>query len=76
MTEMTSNAVTAEELDYLQNRFDRVPLRRLGTVEECAAVIAFLASDEAPYLTGSNITIDGGLTSNLFIFESLGLMKK
>lgn len=75
MTEMTSNAVTAQELDYLQNRFDRVPLRRLGTVEECAAVIAFLASDEAPYLTGENITIDGGLTSNLFIFESLGLMK-
>ncbi|MEO8612825.1 MAG: SDR family oxidoreductase [Chloroflexota bacterium] len=76
MTEMTSNAVTTEELDYLQNRFDRVPMRRLGTVEECAAVMAFLASDEAPYLTGDNITIDGGLTRNLFIFESLGLMKK
>lgn len=76
MTEMTSNAVSGEELDYLQNRFDRVPMRRLGTVEECAAVMAFLASDEAPYLIGENITIDGGLTSNLFIFESLGLMKK
>jgi NAD(P)-dependent dehydrogenase (short-subunit alcohol dehydrogenase family) len=76
MTEMTSNAVSAEELDYLQNRFDRVPMRRLGTVEECAALVAFLASDEAPYLTGENITIDGGLTSNLFIFESFGLMKK
>lgn len=76
MTEMTSNAVSAEELDYLQNRFDRVPMRRLGTVEECAALVAFLASDEALYLTGENITIDGGLTSNLFIFESLGLMKK
>jgi 3-oxoacyl-[acyl-carrier protein] reductase len=76
MTEMTSNAVSSEELDYLSNRFDRVPMRRLGTVEECAAVMAFLASDEAPYLIGQNITIDGGLTSNLFIFESLGLMKK
>lgn len=76
MTEMTSNAVSAEELNYLQNRFDRVPMRRLGSVEECAAVMAFLASDEAPYLTGDNITIDGGLTSNLFVFESIGLMKK
>ena len=76
MTEMTSNAVSAEELDYLQNRFDRVPMRRLGTVEECAALMAFLASNEAPYLTGQNITIDGGLTSNLFIFESFGLMSK
>src|ERR1044071_3871065 len=44
MTEMTSNAVTVDELDYLSNRFDRVPMRRLGTVEECAAVMAFLAS--------------------------------
>jgi NAD(P)-dependent dehydrogenase (short-subunit alcohol dehydrogenase family) len=76
MTEMTSNAVSAEELDYLQNRFDRVPMRRLGTVEEVGALVAFLASDEAPYVTGENITIDGGLTSNLFIFESFGLMNK
>jgi NAD(P)-dependent dehydrogenase (short-subunit alcohol dehydrogenase family) len=76
MTEMTSNAVSAEELDYLQNRFDRVPMRRLGSVEEVAALVAFLSSDEAPYLTGDNITIDGGLTSNLFIFESFALMNK
>lgn len=76
LTEMTSNAVSAEELDYLNSRFDRVPMRRLGSVEECAAVMAFLASDEAPYMIGQNLTIDGGLTSNLFIFESFGLMKK
>jgi NAD(P)-dependent dehydrogenase (short-subunit alcohol dehydrogenase family) len=75
LTEMTSNAVTPAELDYLQNRFDRVPMRRLGSVEECAALMAFLASDEAPYINGTNITIDGALTSNLFIFESLGLIK-
>ncbi len=74
MTEMTSSAVSAEELDYLQNRFHRVPARRLGTVEECAALVAFLASDEAPYITGENVTIDGGLTANLFIFESFALM--
>lgn len=74
MTEMTSGAVSTQELDYLQNRFHRVPMRRLGTVEECAALVAFLASDEAPYVTGENVTIDGGLTSNLFIFESLALM--
>lgn len=76
MTEMTSNAVTAEELDYLQNRFDRVPMRRLGTVEEVAALVAFLASDEAPYLTGDNITIDGGLTTEYFIFQSFALMNQ
>lgn len=73
MTEMTSGAVSPEELAYLQTRFDRVPMRRLGTVEECAALVAFLASDEAPYITGENVVIDGGLTINHFIFESLAL---
>ncbi len=76
MTEMTSSAVSPEELEYLTKRFDRVPMRRLGTVEEVAAVVAFLSSDEAPYITGENITIDGGLTANLFIFESFALMHK
>jgi len=40
-----------------------VPLRRLGTAAEVAAVIAFLASDEAAYLTGTSVTVDGGLTT-------------
>jgi NAD(P)-dependent dehydrogenase (short-subunit alcohol dehydrogenase family) len=48
-------------------------MRRLGTVEECAALVAFLASDEAPYINGENIVIDGGLTINHFIFESFAL---
>jgi len=37
------------------------PLRRFGTVEEVAALCLFLASDEAPYITGSEFDIDGGL---------------
>lgn len=37
------------------------PLRRFGTVAEVAALIVFLASDEAPYITGSELDIDGGL---------------
>jgi 3(or 17)beta-hydroxysteroid dehydrogenase len=37
------------------------PLRRFGTVEEVAALVVFLASDEAPYITGSEFDIDGGL---------------
>lgn len=38
-----------------------VPLRRLGTAQEVAAVICFAASPEASYLTGTTITVDGGL---------------
>jgi len=37
------------------------PLRRFGTVEEVAELVVFLASDEAPYITGSEFDIDGGL---------------
>lgn len=37
------------------------PLKRFGTVEEVAALAVFLASDEAPYVTGSEFNIDGGL---------------
>jgi 3(or 17)beta-hydroxysteroid dehydrogenase len=37
------------------------PLQRFGTVEEVAALCVFLASDEAPYITGSELDIDGGL---------------
>jgi NAD(P)-dependent dehydrogenase (short-subunit alcohol dehydrogenase family) len=37
-----------------------VPQRRIGTADECAALICFVASEEAPYMTGSCIIIDGG----------------
>ena len=38
-----------------------IPLRRFGTVDEVAALAVFLASDEAPYVTGSEFDIDGGV---------------
>jgi len=37
------------------------PLKRFGTAEEVAAVCVMLASDEAAYMTGTAITVDGGL---------------
>ena len=40
------------------------PMRRVGKAEEIAKVIAFVASDDASYLTGQNIAVDGGLTAH------------
>jgi glucose 1-dehydrogenase len=41
-----------------------IPLGRMGTPEDVAGVVAFLASDEAGYVTGSTYVVDGGLMRN------------
>ncbi|KIZ40262.1 MULTISPECIES: SDR family NAD(P)-dependent oxidoreductase [Rhodopseudomonas] len=43
---------------------ERIPARRLGHAAEVASVVAFLASDEASYVTGSAYTVDGGRTAS------------
>jgi 3-oxoacyl-[acyl-carrier protein] reductase len=43
-----------------------IPAGRLGTPQEFAAVVAFLASERASYITGTSIAVDGGLVRSLF----------
>lgn len=50
--------------DVLAGMEAKVPVKRLGQPEEVAALYAFLASDEAAYINGAVIRIDGGLCCN------------
>jgi 3-oxoacyl-[acyl-carrier protein] reductase len=56
--------------DYMNEMTASVPLRRLGTVDEIGYAALFLASDEAAYITGQTIVVDGGQT----LPESLGAL--
>ncbi len=40
---------------------EQIPMKRIGNVEEISKVVAFLASDDASYITGQVITVDGGM---------------
>lgn len=42
----------------------RIPLKRIGKPEEIASVVYFLASDQASYITGSELIVDGGLSAH------------
>ncbi len=46
-----------------QNSISRIPLGRIGTIEDVAMGVLFLASDESSYMTGSELVIDGGITA-------------
>ena len=70
-TEMTEKAVGPKLMEYLNGSFARVPMRRLVKPTEIAAAFAFLASDDASGITGIDLTVDCGLTSNWFILETL-----
>ncbi len=56
--------LTSELLEKMKGTIlPQIPLGRFGTVEDVASAIAFLASDEASYITGQVLVIDGGMVT-------------
>ncbi|QKJ29402.1 SDR family oxidoreductase [Mucilaginibacter mali] len=48
---------------FLKNYNKKVPMRRMGTPEDIVAAVHYLISDEASYVTGHNLIVDGGWTA-------------
>lgn len=59
-TELTQTVLTADQIKELVSQ---VPMKRLGTSEEIAQAVLFLASPQNTFITGQNIIADGGFTS-------------
>ena len=59
-TDMT-NALTDEQREAI---FQRIPMQKLGTVDDIAAAVVFLASPAAGYITGQTLHVNGGMYMN------------
>jgi glucose 1-dehydrogenase len=64
-------AVTGGGAEGMARVLSRIPLGRLGRPEEIAAIVAFLASDDASYVTGQTIFADGGRLALGYFAEPL-----
>jgi NAD(P)-dependent dehydrogenase (short-subunit alcohol dehydrogenase family) len=70
-TPLTRQYVGERMYEYMTTTFARVPQGRMATVDEIAAAVAFLASDDAAAITGTDLVVDGGTTANLYVVETL-----
>ena len=63
MTPMAERAVQSGR-ELIDKQLTMVPMGRLGTADEIASVMVFLAADESSYITGAELVVDGGMTAS------------
>ncbi|MHC1480422.1 meso-2,3-butanediol dehydrogenase [Frateuria aurantia] len=64
VVETPMTAERREDQAFVQRMVDRVPMKRLARPDDVAAAILFLASDDAAFINGVNLPVDGGTTAS------------
>ena len=70
-TPLTRQYVGEEMYECMMGGFARIPQGRMALPEEIAAAVAFLASDDAAAITGTDLVVDGGTMANCYVVETL-----
>jgi len=61
----TNIAIPSDQMDY-RGRMEGIPIGYMAEPEDIARIVLFLSSDDADYLVGENIVVDGGMSKNLY----------
>ena len=61
LTDFNGNSASSMSTSTKEAIFGQIPMRRMGEAAEIASIVRFLASDEAAYITGQTLHVNGGM---------------